>query len=182
MRIPETTFQGSLPPYINNSPCHIDNMSPYKTNIIDFVERYGTTKHRIDLLYSLLFFRENLQCLSSGRQWIGGSFLTTKELIRNKPPSDIDIITIFDDINKVQANNMRHLFNNYFLRRILHLDSYFIFPYWDTLLKHDCIRFWYGLFAHNKENTWIGMLDIELNTPEEDIDAFNIITERYNDV
>jgi hypothetical protein len=72
--------------------------SPYRVDLISFIDRFSTTAPRVKILDGLLRFRAWLHNLGilSGFQWVDGSFLEDIETIAKRPPNDIDVVTFFD--------------------------------------------------------------------------------------
>jgi hypothetical protein len=91
--IPEWTSLGVLPPISATA----FERSPYRTSLTDLILRYATSVARNGILQGLLSFREALHAvgLSSGFQWVDGSFVENIELIENRDPHDVDVVTFF---------------------------------------------------------------------------------------
>ena len=91
--IPELNQSGVLPPFIPEyGPTDSARMAPYRTTILEFVQRYSQTKERVIILKGLLAYREQLRNIgvTDGFHWIDGSFVENVEQNQNRPPSDID--------------------------------------------------------------------------------------------
>lgn len=92
--IPNWNEIGVIPPMDMEHPTSAYR-SPYKTDILKFVERYATSPQRIEILLGFIKFRKeiNKTGLTDGFQWIDGSFIEDVELIEKRPPNDIDVVT-----------------------------------------------------------------------------------------
>lgn len=85
--------RGLIPPIDQQNPTS-NNRSPYKITIFDFIDIFGFSQKRLELLDSFLDFQKKL--LDSGllihKQWINGSFCEHCEMTRNRSPNDIDAV------------------------------------------------------------------------------------------
>src|SRR5690606_3212200 len=88
---------GVLPPVNPDNPTGPDR-SPYQVSLVDLVLRFGTSPKRREILDGLLRFREQLHNLGlvTGFQWLDGSFLEEVELLEQRPPHDIDVVTFVE--------------------------------------------------------------------------------------
>jgi len=94
--IPIHNHDGVLPPFTpGGSPTELGDMSPYRVDLLEVVQKFGITEERREILGGLLAYRNALRSvgISSGFQWIDGSFVEDCERVRGRPPKDIDIIT-----------------------------------------------------------------------------------------
>lgn len=98
MIIPDFAPNGALPPFIDGNPTDPAKRSPFKVDIFQLVDRFCTTRRRAELLMGLNAYRKHLfqGGFISGYQWIDGSFVEDVEENRGRPPSDIDIVTLFN--------------------------------------------------------------------------------------
>ncbi len=173
--IPNFTHEGLLPPYVGgNAPCPAQR-SPYHTNLRDFFVRFGTSKERISILRGFLTLRQRLLNLGfTGTQWLGGSFLTQKEV-----PADIDIFTIADcyppNISKdlllkeeVLPPTCKNLLCDSYWVPLMPPNGHGIelSAYQQQVAEE--IFYWTGLFSHTRDKIWKGMLAISLPDGSED--------------
>lgn len=86
--------EGLIPPV--KDPIGRDR-SPYRMPLSDFVEEFGVSRLRRDLLSDLLDLRAALHeaRLVKGFQWINGSFAEHVEVRRNRAPDDIDVVRFY---------------------------------------------------------------------------------------
>ena len=94
--IPDWSPQGILPPINPQSPTSVDR-SPYDVSLTDLIIRFSTSPERCRILDGLLRYREALHGvgLVHGFQWLDGSFLEHIELLENRAPHDIDVVTFY---------------------------------------------------------------------------------------
>jgi hypothetical protein len=186
MVIPEFTQSGVLPPFIEGqSPVESGAMAPFKVSLADFVEKFSTSEHRVEILRGFLAYRSEFKKIGlvSGFQWIDGSFVENVEKNRSRPPSDIDIVTFAERpvVNDEEAwanmaNSRLDLFHPELAKNKYMCDAYFV----DLMLPSRVIvnrtSYWFGLFSHQKESyLWKGMLEISLSDDEET--ALKVINE-----
>jgi len=74
--IPDWNAQGVIPPIDVNDPASLAR-SPYQVALTDLILKFATSPERREILDGLLRFRASLHNLglTSGFQWINGSFL-----------------------------------------------------------------------------------------------------------
>ncbi len=94
--IPDWNAQGVIPPIDVSAPTSLTR-SPYLVTLTDFVLKFATSPERKKILDGFLRFRAALHGLglTSGFQWVDGSFLENVELLATLPPKDIDVVTYF---------------------------------------------------------------------------------------
>lgn len=176
--IPQYTQSGVLPPfYPGREPTDLSAVSPYKTPLINFVQHFFTSDSRREILIGFLNYRINLKAfgVTSGYQWIDGSFVENVEKTRKRPPSDIDLVTFahrpshLSNLNdwELALNQRLDLFNPDISKQTYSCDAYFV----DLKLPPELIvnrtAYWFGLFSHRRDNfIWKGMLQISLADDE----------------
>lgn len=174
--IPNWNLQGVLPPFNTLTPTSTDR-SPYTVTLTDFVLRFGTTPKRQSILTGFLEFRSVLHSvgLTTGFQWVNGSFLENIETIENRHPADIDLVTFFHlPIGQTQTSlhkNNQSLFSHSLNKQNFHVDAYFITLNNNTpesLIGNS--TYWYSMWSHRRNEQWKGYLQIDLS-PEDDRSA-----------
>jgi hypothetical protein len=181
VEIPPFTLSGVLPPFVGN-PAIPAHMSPFQTTLVKLVERYSTTPRRIQLLSGFLTFRAGLfnAGVTSGFQWLDGSFLEDIEKSERRDPGDIDVVSFVRFpawATADQGSWDRFAQSNAGLfdrgaKVTLGCDSYFVDLDLDAEDIVASTRYWFGLFSHKKRSSlWKGMLEIALSNPQDDIDA-----------
>lgn len=175
------TFDSNLviPPHLGN-PIDRTQLSPYQCTTVELCKKFATSPERIKILQGLLQFRDIIAKanITSGFQWLGGSFIEDKESRLNLPPRDLDIATMFCASNEVlvaAAKNYPILVDQPQTKLKYHLDHYLVDIAYNPILTVDQTRYWLSIFSHTRDQIWKGMLRIELNTPEIDLEAKNIL-------
>lgn len=97
MPIPPFGPSGVLPEFDRSNPGG-DDRSPYDASIVELVQRFATTLERKELLAKLIAYRQLLASggYVAGYQFINGSFVENVELIRGRPPGDIDVVSFLE--------------------------------------------------------------------------------------
>lgn len=96
MTIPAYDLGLVLPPFLGPRPGSVATQSPYDATTEELVHRFGTSAARNALLRGLLDLRAALRRIgiTTGFQWIDGSFVEDKERRVGSAPGDIDIVTV----------------------------------------------------------------------------------------
>lgn len=183
--IPQFNLSGVLPPFLEDSnPTNINAVAPYKTTLVNLVERFSTSDERKRILRGFLEYRVNLKQIgvTDGFQWIGGSFIEDIEKNKSRPPNDIDLVTFAHRPNDYkEPDKWSYLFNSrldlFYPKESKDkylCDAYFI----DFILPPPAIvsrtSYWFGLFSHQRDSfLWKGMLQINLS--EDESEAFQLL-------
>jgi hypothetical protein len=71
--------------------------SPYIVTLSELVECFATTPARCRILKGFLAYRAALHALGllEGFQWIDGSFVEEIEVLEERDPNDIDVVTFY---------------------------------------------------------------------------------------
>jgi hypothetical protein len=160
-------------------------MSPYKTDVLTFVRRFATTGRRVVLLAGLLDYREALRVagVASGFQWIDGSFVEQVEVILERPPGDIDLVTFSPapDMGKyatdaeyeVWVENFGKLFEPDRAKATFGCEAFFIDITKRPELLIDDTRYWFGLFSHQRATSlWKGIIEVQMNSNDDEARAY----------
>lgn len=166
MIIPPFSASGVLPAFIDASPTVPAKRSPYTTDMFQLVERFCTSAHRAKLLLGLNSYRRHLSegGFASGYQWIDGSFVEDVETTRGRPPSDIDVVTLFNRPIKYQvsvdlwdsdyrATLHEAYFSTQHMKPRYYCDTYSIDLDADQSSLVDHTMYWGGLFTDIKGST-----------------------------
>lgn len=168
--IPNFNISNVLPPFVGQDPTLPALCSPYESSMSDFVQRFGISAERIMILKGLLAYRAQLKAvgITSGFQVLDGSFVEDCEKIRNRPPSDIDLVTFSYlpvagiNISQFVQTNIE-LFDQNLAKIKYKCDAYFVDLGKDSRLIVEDSFYWYGLFSHQRDtNLWKGMVRIPL--------------------
>jgi hypothetical protein len=162
-----------LPPHLGD-PVNRGQLSPYPCTTLDLCQRLGTTAERRAILNKFLDFRERLrqEGLTTGFQWLDGSFLEDIEAKEKRPPKDLDVVTVYWGYDRVFQTQLAAGFREFaspaLAKAAYHLDHYNFDAGFNPAVTLEQTRYWILLFSHNRQGVWKGMLRIELNTPAED--------------
>jgi hypothetical protein len=179
--IPAWNSAGILPPIHPSVPATDIHRSPYSIDITVFVARFAISPERIKILTGLLDYRIQLYNtgITSGFQWLDGSFLEHIEVLENRAPNDIDVVTFFDmpaghDQQSLFAQHPQ-LFDRTHNKSRYTIDAYFVEigqPITAWHVKY--ITYWYSMWSHQRDGTWKGFVQVALN-PALDADARTLI-------
>ena len=183
--IPSFTISGVLPPYLGPTATDPASMSPYETTLTRIANRLCSSDERKVIFRGLLQYRLALSGigLSSGFQWLSGSFLEDIETIESRPPRDVDVVTfvhrpalVADDAAwQIFFNSHINLFDPVQTKAAYRCDAYFIDM--DTPPENivNQTRYWFGLFGHRRTGIWKGLLQLPLAVTQDDTDASVIV-------
>lgn len=178
--IPLFDHNNVLPPY-NGNPTQRNHLSPYFCDTLELCQRFATSTERIAILRGLLEFRERMliESISSGFQWIDGSFTENIETSESRPPNDLDIVTFFGGIDMTEQNRIMTVFPEFYVASLSKttygLDHYPFDYAFEPNATVEMTRYWIQLFTHNRIGIWKGLLRIELNTPNVDANALSYL-------
>lgn len=182
MNLPDWNDDLVLPPIQLDDPASRIR-SPYVASMADLVRRFGNSRARSQLLKGLLDFRGELYALgiTSGFQWIDGSFTENVEVVRSRPPEDVDAVTFLrvpESISaRLQAGTRFPVFDQGRLKRDLCVDAYFVSLNLRAEMLVDQVSYWYGLLSHQRETyIWKGFVHVNLD-PASDANARSALEE-----
>ena len=144
-----------------------DNRSPYKSDVVQVVQRFGVTAHRIRLLNGLLDYRAALYRagVRQGFQWIDGSFAENVEHRRLNPhaPNDIDVVTFFYPPKPV-TDELEDLFDIDLTKQNFHIDAYpVVLGVALTQNVVETIAYWHSVWSHRRpDKMGKGFVQIDL--------------------
>ena len=174
--IPSWNSLGVLPPVNSADPTSSDR-SPYCVSLIDFVLRFGDTEPRQRIITGFLNFRSALQAIDlvSGFQWIDGSFVENIEVIEERAPRDIDVVTFFHmPAGKNQETLLQavpRLFDPPATKEDYRVDAYFV--QLNTDIPEPLVAqsaYWNGFWSHRRDGQQKGYVQIDLS-PTDDQEA-----------
>ena len=181
--IPAWNSAGVLPPIRPNAPGSSPDRSPYVVDLAVLFDRFTTSPERMAILDGLLRFRADLHAagITSGFQWLDGSFLEQVEALEGRPPRDMDVVTFFDLPQGLDQRSLaqRHgtLFDQKHVKATYTMDAYFVVLGEPTVHWHvKSIAYWYSMWSHRRNQAWKGYLQIDLN-PAHDADARERLTQ-----
>lgn len=171
--IPQFNQSGVLPPFNPaTGPADRAGRSPYKASAVDVVRRFGTTAHRNALLARWLAYRHDLRSLgiTSGFQWLDGSFVENVEVTGSRDPRDIDVVTLahppagLDDVawRRLVDTNLT-LFSPKLAKQHYSCDAYFIDLGKAPQYTIEVSFYFGGLFSHQRSTSlWKGLVQVPL--------------------
>jgi len=179
--IPTWNIAGVLPPIRPNAPGSSPDRSPYVVDLAVLFDRFATSPERMAILDGLLRFRTDLHAagITSGFQWLDGSFLEQVEALEGRAPRDMDVVTFLDlplglDQRSLVQQHGR-LFDQKHMKATYAMDAYFAVlgqptDHWQV--KN--IAYWYSLWSHRRDGLWKGFVQVDLD-PSQDGDARAIL-------
>ena len=193
MPIPDFNHNGVLPPHVGDQAVNRGDMSPYPTTSTELGTKLGATHERRQILLGFFELRAALRQLgiTSGFQWLDGSFAEDAEKTRGRAPNDIDVVTFFQPIPPpvnlppAAAALLPMLTDRDATKNQFHVDHILV-PLASTPDRIadarrlvDDVRYWFGLFSHRRsDDVWKGMLQLPLDTAAEDQQAVDSIRAR----
>ena len=180
--IPDFTISGVLPPFRGQSPTVMALMSPYRANLIQIADKMCKSDERKAIFRGLLSYRQQLASLgfTRGIQWLSGSFMEDIETLEQRPPNDIDIVTLCHRPKDLVENDIawrmfcdsnRKLLSPTETKKTYQCDSYFVDLDSGVLNVVDQSRYWFGLFSHRRGGVWKGLLQVSLTVTQDDVEA-----------
>ncbi|UEP31315.1 MULTISPECIES: DUF6932 family protein [unclassified Burkholderia] len=177
--IPEFNASMVLPPFVGDTPTKRAACSPYVATFSEYVLRFGHSDERREILRGLRTYRAELRAngFVAGYQWLNGSFSENVEATRGRPPGDIDVVTYaYRPTHLLDAQlfgqwctQNRGLFDTRALKQRLHCEAFFIDLHKPPHLLVDDVRYWSGLFSHQRETfLWKGMVNVPLDSDDND--------------
>lgn len=152
-----------IPPYGGADATTLDR-SPYVVTMLEIVDALAYTAERRTILDGLLNLRTHIraQGVIAGFQWVDGSFVEAKEVLRGAPPADVDVVTwiaSYDNAREAEVLTLAGTRSGVFKARF-HVDHYTRRPSMpDTV-------YWYSLFAHTRERRWKGFVSVDLTADD----------------
>lgn len=176
--IPAWSPQGVLPPINPLSDTSADR-SPYEVTLLDVVMRFATSQARCKILQGYLAYRAELHNmgLQQGFQWIDGSFAEHVEMLEQRVPKDVDVVSFVHLPAQFSPNPAQWQVLDHDHAKVTYLvDAYFVeinqlSP--DNLIKQS--TYWYSMWSHRRNQTWKGYLQVDLS-PAEDAAAHAWLT------
>ncbi len=171
--IPAWTPRGVLPP-VNSVQATSAERSPYQVKLLDMVMRFATSSERSRILKGFLEYRSALHDMGiqQGFQWLDGSFSEHVELLEQRAPRDIDVVSfIHSPANFAPSPAELDVLDHDYAKNTFLVDSYFVeinlLPP-DNLIRQS--TYWYSMWSHRRNQDWKGYLQLDL-APTEDTAA-----------
>ena len=172
--IPAWNYAGALPPIRPNALGSSPDRSPYIVDLAVLFDRFATSPERKVILEGLLRFRADLHAagITSGFQWMDGSFLEQVEALEGRAPRDMDVVTFFylpqgqDQKSLIQHHGI--LFDQKQVKETYAMDAYFTVlgqPTDQWQIKN--IAYWYSLWSHRRDGLWKGFVQVDLDQSQD---------------
>ena len=170
--IPPWDADGRLPP--TSDAVGVDR-SPYRASLLDLVLRFGTTHERREILFGFFDYRKALAAagITRGFQWVNGSFSEQVEIIRNRPPNDVDVVTFFHLPENMTEEALfaghAELFDHDRIKHQYKVDGYPLGLYEPPEYLVRQTSYWYSMWAHRRgDELWKGFVQVDLDTSDDD--------------
>lgn len=162
--------------------------SPYPATIEDVVDAFCTSPERAEILKGLIGFRAELRNLGfqNGFQWIDGSFVENCEVVKGRPPGDVDVISVLhrpaahtDDAawTAFYPPLLGTVFDPDWTKANFRCDAYYIDLDDAPISVAELSAYWMGLFSHQRDTfRWKGMVQIPFGG--DDAQALQMIADR----
>lgn len=189
--IPDWNISGLIPPIRPNQLGHSPDRSPYRISLMDVINKFSHTLERQKILKGFLDYRQQLHGigLTEGFQWLDGSFMENVEILRGRPPKDIDVVTFYVMPNGMTqtdlATNHMDIFDQPSVKTQYLVDAYSIELSGQVNNQVDSwyvqqITYWYSMWSHTRQEQWKGFLEIDLS-PLEDANALALLENIINE-
>lgn len=164
--LPPFQSDGTLPPFVGDYPdrdrCMI---SPYRITMDEVKAQLGWDEQRVQLIAGLEKYRALLTSVQiSGRQWIGGSFLTKHKA------TDIDLVNLFvrprgkssiASFNELVAAHPE-AFDRPTIKSRFGCEVYFVDCGLPAREVAEHISYYTTLLSHDRDHRWRGFIEIDL--------------------
>ena len=128
------------------------------------------------ILRGLLSYRDALRQrgISTGFQWLNGSFMEHKESLEMAPPQDVDVVTFFDlpaGLNQQTfAVRVADLFDPATTRPQYYVDAYpYVLGQPMSNFEVRIVSYWYGMWSHRRNGQWKGFVQVDISAEEDNI-------------
>ncbi|MDR2438808.1 MAG: hypothetical protein LBE12_05480 [Planctomycetaceae bacterium] len=172
---------GILPPVALEMLGNSKERSPYHVTLSYFFDHFAQSQERIKILEGFLIFRAELHKLgiTHGFQWLNGSFLENIEILEDRPPHDLDVVTFYqlpaEETQQSLIQKNKNIFDTAYLKSTFAIDGYFVmlgFPV--DVEAVETITYWYSMWSHRRNGLWKGFVKIDLD-PSQDTKVKKII-------
>lgn len=157
-------IHGVIPPVTDDTS---PERSPYEVDMLEFTKMFALSDERIAILRNFLYYRKFLYELgiTSGFQWVDGSFTEDVETLRSRPPNDIDVVS-FIAITAPETL-LDKSFDTY-IRQQYQVDGYFVDLNDDPQELVRWTAYWYSMWSHQRDTkVWKGFFQIPLSEKDD---------------
>lgn len=182
--LPSWDYTGVLPPVMPGEAGSSPHRSPYRAELTDIIDRFAISYERVKILKGLLEFRKRLHRagITSGFQWLDGSYTENVEVLEGRPPRDVDVVTFFylpaGQTQQSVASSDPDLFSPASAKKQFSVDSYFFClgkPIDAGLVQR--ISYWYSMWSHRRNGQWKGFVQVDLS-PANEVSATELLAAR----
>jgi hypothetical protein len=172
--IPAWNLQGVIPPIRPGAAGSDPDRSPYKVPLHAFVDSMANSAERLAIAEGLLQLRNQIHSLgiTTGFQWLDGSFLENVEVTEGRPPRDVDVVTFFEiPAGETEASLVARnpqLFDHAYVKGTYRVDSY-----WDVLgipmnsAVIQRVSYWHSMWSHRRDGVWKGFVQVDLDPAQD---------------
>jgi hypothetical protein len=177
--IPTWNANGVIPPISSASPTSADR-SPYTVSLSEFVLRFASSPKRRQILDGFLRYRGRLHTagLTTGFQWLDGSFLENVETTESRSPNDLDVVTFFAlpvGVNQQQILAAApDILDQPRIKTTYFVDAYFVSLGSRATTLVERSAYWYSMWSHRRDSTWKGFLQVDLDPVEDALAALHL--------
>lgn len=178
--IPEFGLGSVLPPFMDEDVVgQFAPRSPYQSTMSDLVARFATSPERAAILRGFLEYREELRQIGfvEGFQWVDGSFVEACELVKGRPPGDVDVVSVVHrPVGAVADQDWldfldQHgdtLLDQAYCKENYSCDSYFIDLDIPQRMISEQTAYWFGLFSHQRDTfRWKGLVQLDIQCDDQ---------------
>lgn len=177
MVIPQWNMHGVLPPILGVGDDAV--RSPYRVSLPDVIHRFGNYPDRTLILEGFLRFRARLHAIGlvEGYQWLDGSFVEDTELLLNRQPGDIDVVTFYKEPSgSTQAGLLAEDPDILGFdpetakarKESFKVDSYMFSLLGDPTYLHEQTCLWHDTWSQRRNNVRKGYVSIDLDPKDDD--------------
>ena len=180
VNIPSWNARGFIPPMNTLDPMSAGR-SPYKVSLLNVIQEFGTTPERRCILEGFMRYRAALHAvgMTSGFQWLDGSFFENIELIEARPPSDIDVVSFFmlaAGQTQLDMLNMNPaLFQHDAVKAAYKVDAYTTGLNATPKRLVSSATYWYSVWSHRRDLSWKGYVEVDMS-PDHDGHAIAVLS------
>lgn len=157
---------GIIPPVRpGESPTGLDR-SPYRVTMDELILKYAISSDRAMILQGLLNYRMALHGLgvTTGSQWIDGSFVENIEDLETRSPNDVDVVSFIAlPASQTQATlfpSLMPLMDKNHTKAVYKVDAAILVA---SQISIRSICYWYSVWSHRRNGLWKGFVEIDLN-------------------
>ncbi len=182
MHTPELNRRDVLSPFNGDMKKYwvtaLNATPPFPATTTELCSRFGACPGRRAVLKGYLAMRGLMHQLEwvEGFQWVDAGFLEHEAKITGKAPDHIRVVTFAKDPavwnDPVYADQFWSVRTRKATRATFSVDHVLVNLEWPIHQVIDHTRHWSALLSNQRQGFWDGLLKIELNTIEDDAEAF----------